>query len=101
MEMVGPRPQLLDGDEPGRPWVAMGGDVSGQAGPYVGTDNNKVRERNNNRVVRNMRLSGIALEDDGNSKAPGFCSSLCPPGLLFPLPSFFHTSVLSIIKVSQ
>ena len=44
MEMVGPRPQLLDGDEPGRPWVAMGEDVSWHAGPYVGTDDNKVHE---------------------------------------------------------
>lgn len=44
METVGPRPQLLDSDEPGWPWVAKGGDVSGQAGPYVGTDNNKIHE---------------------------------------------------------
>lgn len=44
MGPVGTRPQLLDGDDPGRPWVAKGGDVSGQAGPYMGTDNNKIHE---------------------------------------------------------
>lgn len=44
VETVGPRPQLLDGEGPGRPCVAKGGDVSGQAGPCVGTDSNKIHE---------------------------------------------------------
>ena len=49
---------------PGLLWEEMS---QGRLGPMWG----QTITRSMNRVVRNMRLSGIALEGDGNSKASG------------------------------